>query len=459
VTAPLAYRIGLNFGADEASGDKQGTLAAADVAGVPGVAQANWNNLSLLSGTNSAVVADVAGTSQPTSLTVQWNSANTWSSTGRGETNNAFTGADRALMLGYLDTPSAGLTTVTLQNVPAELASKGYDVYVYALGGVGGRGGSYRIVDAKTGTVLRDYIRVQSATNATEYVEAPTNLGATANGAANLQFGAGNYMVFRGLKATDITVQAQTAAAGGGIGFSGTPRAPINAIQLVTPTSGSGLDDVTRPGDLILTSNNNGRSPAAEQVGNAIDNNLLTKYLNFGNDTDTSAPFVGPVGFTVWTKAGASVVTGIALTSANDAPERDPAAYKMEGSMDGSTFTLISEGTVPLFSGRFIRQEITFANTAAYTCYRVTIPAVANGTTANSMQVAEVELLGVVTVPSASFSSITKNADGTLTVTWEGGGTLQAAPAVTGPWADVEGATSPFTFQPDGAMLFGRIKK
>ena len=35
----------------------------------------------------------------------------------------------------------------------------------------------------------------------------PTNLGATANGAANLRFGVGNYLVFRGLKASDITVQ------------------------------------------------------------------------------------------------------------------------------------------------------------------------------------------------------------------------------------------------------------
>ena len=170
-----------------------------------------------------------------------------------------------------------------------------------------------------------------------------------------------------------------------------------------------------------------------------------------------SAPFVGPVGFTVWTKAGASVVTGIALTSANDAPERDPSAYKLEGSKDGTTFALISEGTVPAFSARFIRQEITFANTAAYSAYRVTIPSVATNAAANSMQVAEVELLGLVTVPSPRITGLTKNADGSLKLEWKGGGTLQAAPKVNGPWQDVPGATSPYTLNPTEAATFGRI--
>jgi hypothetical protein len=57
------------------------------------------------------------------------------------------------------------------------------------------------------------------------------------------------------------------------------------------------------------------------------------------------------------------------------------------------------------------------------------------------------------------FTSITHNSDGTITVSWTGGGTLQAAPAVTGPWTDVPGATSPYTLTPTDQMLFGRIKQ
>lgn len=57
------------------------------------------------------------------------------------------------------------------------------------------------------------------------------------------------------------------------------------------------------------------------------------------------------------------------------------------------------------------------------------------------------------------FTSIVKNADGTITVTWEGGGTLQAGATVLGPWQDVTGATSPYTLTPTAQMLFGRLKQ
>ena len=57
------------------------------------------------------------------------------------------------------------------------------------------------------------------------------------------------------------------------------------------------------------------------------------------------------------------------------------------------------------------------------------------------------------------FTSIQKNANGSVTIEWIGGGTLQAAPTLTGPWENVAGATSPYTFTPDQASLFGRIRQ
>jgi len=68
-------------------------------------------------------------------------------------------------------------------------------------------------------------------------------------------------------------------------------------------------------------------------------------------------------------------------------------------------------------------------------------------------------LLVPATEEPPRFVSIVRNANGTITVTWTGGGTLQAAPSVTGPWQNVTGATSPYTFTPTDAMLFGRIMK
>ena len=85
------------------------------------------------------------------------------------------------------------------------------------------------------------------------------------------------------------------------------------------------------------------------------------------------------------------------LTSANDAPERDPASFVLSGSNDGgATFTEIASGDVPAFGERFERKTVSFANETSYTTYQLIFPTVANAAGANSMQIAEVELLGTM---------------------------------------------------------------
>jgi len=64
-----------------------------------------------------------------------------------------------------------------------------------------------------------------------------------------------------------------------------------------------------------------------------------------------------------------------------------------------------------------------------------------------------------VDTTAPKITSISKNADGTVTLEWTGGGALEAAPSVTGPWSAVSGASSPYKFSPSQAQLFGRIKK
>jgi hypothetical protein len=59
------------------------------------------------------------------------------------------------------------------------------------------------------------------------------------------------------------------------------------------------------------------------------------------------------------------------------------------------------------------------------------------------------------------ITSITRAANGSITVVWTGTGQLEAAPAVTGPWQAVTGATTgTYTFTPAAGqnMLFGRIR-
>jgi hypothetical protein len=57
------------------------------------------------------------------------------------------------------------------------------------------------------------------------------------------------------------------------------------------------------------------------------------------------------------------------------------------------------------------------------------------------------------------FTSVVLNQDGSVTVTWEGGGTLEVATEVTGPWTPEPTAVSPYTFTPPAPILFGRIAK
>src|SRR5881394_4622151 len=95
--------------------------------------------------------------------------------------------------------------------------------------------------------------------------------------------------------------------------------------------------DITQPGDPIVATSNN--SPGSEGVANAIDN-APTKYLNFDKVN---------TGFTVTPGVGDTIVMGLTLTSANDAPDRDPSSYTLDGSNDGANFLRISSGSVPSF--------------------------------------------------------------------------------------------------------------
>jgi len=111
-------------------------------------------------------------------------------------------------------------------------------------------------------------------------------------------------------------------------------------------------------------------------------------------------------GFIVTPSMGATVVTGLRLYTANDAENRDPASYILEGSNNGVSgpFTTISQGPLSLPSGRnasgspipdllLNHQEINFPNVIAYTSYRLTFPTLKNAAVENSMQIGEVEFL------------------------------------------------------------------
>jgi len=160
----------------------------------------------------------------------------------------------------------------------------------------------------------------------------------------------------------------------------------------------TGPADLTAPGDVVQGVPNDGDWPGAETPDLAVDDDVNTKYLHFKGATE-------PTGIQVTPSVGGTVVTGLTFTTANDAPERDPVAFELYGSKDSidGPYTLIASGDIADFNQETAWERFTmtatmisFENLVAYAHYQVLFPAVRDAGSANSMQIAEVELIGVV---------------------------------------------------------------
>jgi signal transduction histidine kinase len=84
-----------------------------------------------------------------------------------------------------------------------------------------------------------------------------------------------------------------------------------------------------------------------------------------------------------------------ALTSANDFPQRDPQDWRLLGSNDGGkTWTTLDTRKNEVFRERHQRRVFSVARPAAFETYRLQIELVRDPKVANSVQLAEIELLG-----------------------------------------------------------------
>gem|GEM_PF-2324394 len=167
------------------------------------------------------------------------------------------------------------------------------------------------------------------------------------------------------------------------------------------------------------------RWPGAEDPTRAIDWQGQ-KYLNFAGDEfnpDESNVFSGILVQPTIGDQADDVPTSITFWAANDAVQRDPAAYELWGTNDFPTlerfdlevtgvdpgaefsldsFTKIAEGPLALPDSRngggaaelddANSQTIEFDNTAAYSNYMILFPELKDRLGQNSMQVAEIQL-------------------------------------------------------------------
>lgn len=143
--------------------------------------------------------------------------------------------------------------------------------------------------------------------------------------------------------------------------------------------------------DEDIASNSN--YPAGESPNLAIDGSTATKYLNFGRENS---------GLIITPAFGPSVLRSFAITTANDAPERDPASVIIYGtnativSTDnsggvGESWTRIAELPLALSDNRFTAMApADVTNSESFVSYKFVF-ATMKGPGHNSMQISELQ--------------------------------------------------------------------
>ncbi len=225
--------------------------------------------------------------------------------------------------------------------------------------------------------------------------------------------------------------------------------AVVITMLLSSMAMAQGMIDVTSPFDTVIGVPDDGPStdasygwPPNEIPPNAFDDQILTKFLHFKGEVE-------PTGLRVTPVMGSTIVNGLTFTTANDAIERDPVRYELSGSnesIDGP-YTLIASGSIVDFAGatawprRTINETpITFDNDVAYAHYQIMFPTVRTPASANSMQIAEIEILARLykaSAPSPADGEVYENTWATLSWT-NGYGAASHDVYVSDNWADVE---------------------
>ncbi|RQP16197.1 MAG: discoidin domain-containing protein [Parapedobacter sp.] len=120
--------------------------------------------------------------------------------------------------------------------------------------------------------------------------------------------------------------------------------------------------DVTNEGTYSVSRDNGAGAEGGEGSLKLVDNDTQTKFLvgDFRADLWVQLKYAAP------TKLGAYT-----LTSANDAPDRDPKDWELLGSNDGETWTVLDSRTGEIFTERFQTKRYEFNTEESYTHYRL----------------------------------------------------------------------------------------
>ncbi|MER7008144.1 GH92 family glycosyl hydrolase [Dactylosporangium sp. NPDC000555] len=153
---------------------------------------------------------------------------------------------------------------------------------------------------------------------------------------------------------------------------SNDPRPATSAVEVDTAgrpvqANVSGSSPSGLPGSLlgkVSAVAASAENPPNETAVKLTDGNPSTKWLAFN-----------PTGWVSYRLTEPAVVVRYSLTSADDAKNRDPKDFTVQGSNDGTTWTDLDRQTGQSFSGRFATNTYSFTNTTPYGYYRLNITA------------------------------------------------------------------------------------
>ncbi|WP_207782693.1 GH92 family glycosyl hydrolase [Phytoactinopolyspora limicola] len=161
-----------------------------------------------------------------------------------------------------------------------------------------------------------------------------------------------------------------------------------------------------------------GENPPNETKERLVDGDANTKWLIFESTAWVEVRLDEP-----------AAVVHYALTSANDAPGRDPQDWTLEGSDDGETWTTLDTRSAEAFPQRFHTNEYHLDNTTEYLWYRLDIT---RNHGADLIQLAELQLSDGDDTPPPPTDMRTFVGDGPATgwtsrhgVGWTGAHALQ----------------------------------
>lgn len=158
------------------------------------------------------------------------------------------------------------------------------------------------------------------------------------------------------------------------------------AMLLCGVLQASAQADITDNGGILTAQYNN--TNANENYPKVIDNSVSTKYFTGGQTA-------------LWIRyqsAYPAIVNQYTLTSGNDHADRDPKNWTLEGSNDGSSWTVLNTQTNQLFTARLQTRTFPFSNSVSYLYYRLNITG-NNGSVDTQLAEWELWATGVATAP------------------------------------------------------------